>query len=102
MAWLTELPTGIFVNVQRYYETRTSPTNPDKNQIRDKSTGTIEYRGVDLNTAITAIQGFPTQGSQGQASRSFQAIGGGGYTVTEIFDVVKSDWVDELDYEFPE
>jgi hypothetical protein len=101
MAWLESLPEGIYVSVQRYFETRTSPTNPDKNQIRDKSTGIVEYRGVSFDAAINAIQGYPLQFSDGQVSRSYQAIGGGGYIVVETFDVVKSEWVDELDYTFP-
>jgi hypothetical protein len=101
MAWLTSLPAAVLTSVQRYYETRTNPTNPNKNQIRDRSTGTFEYRGLDYDTAVDAIQGYPIQTADGQFSRSIVAIGGGGYTVSEIYDVVKSDWVDEIDYNFP-
>lgn len=101
MAWLTSLPSPIYMGSDRYFETRTNPSNPDKNQVRDRSLFTSEYRGVTQNVAVTAIQGYPIQYSNGKVMRSTRPIGGGGWIVTETVDVVKSNWEDELDYTFP-
>ena len=104
MAWLTTLPTAIYIGSDRYYERREIevvlgedyPADQGKiatlNQVRDRSSVTLEYRGLDYDTAIQAIQGYPRNDSNGEYYRSVRAIGGGGYTVTETQDVVRGNW----------
>jgi len=96
MAWLSSLPTGIVVSVDNYPEFREKPGNPNKQQYRDHAVTTTEYRGVTLNAAQEAVNGYPIVSSSSQKSRSLQAIGGGGYNVIEIEDAASFTWTDIL------
>lgn len=88
MAWLTALPTSIIISEQKYIEKRTNPDDPNLEQYRKRILSTREYRGVDLATAQSAMDGFPVITAFETTTRSFYAIGGGGYTVVQTADVL--------------
>jgi hypothetical protein len=94
MAWLSSLPTGITVSEDRYAEIRQKPSDPDKDQYRQHEVRTIEFRGVDFNTADVALIGFPAITTGQVRNRSLQAIGGGGYNVIEVLDIAIGGWID--------
>jgi hypothetical protein len=94
MAWLASLPPGITVSQDRYAEFRQKPNDPDKEQYRDREVIITEHRGVDFATANASLIGYPIIASNAVVNRSFQAIGGGGYTVIQTRDSIAGGWID--------
>lgn len=96
MAWLESLPDSIIVSEQKYIEKRTNPDNPDLEQYRKRIFRVREYRGVTLATAQAALSGYPIITTFETTTRSFNAIGGGGYTVVQTADVLdgSTTWID--------
>ena len=98
MGWLTSLPEPVKISVDSYFETRVDPDDATKNQIRKRTTSTVEYRGVTESVANGSLTGYPVVGASSKVSRSFSAIGGGGYTVTQVTDSATEGWIpDPLD-----
>lgn len=95
MAWLTSLPAAVIISEERYHETRIDPDDEVTPQIRDREVQTIEYRGVDYQTANNALVSYPQASANQKRTRSMQAIGGGGYTVTEVVDTALGSWIDD-------
>jgi hypothetical protein len=93
MAWLSSLPTGVVVSEDRYAEIRQKPGDPEQEQYRQREVRTIEFRGVDFNTADVALIGFPSIQTGQVRNRSLQAIGGGGYNVIEVLDIAIGGWI---------
>lgn len=94
MAWLTSLQNEITISEDRYIETRTNPDDDTKEQYRRRETRIKEYRGLTLEAAQNALIGYPIISAYETTTRSFAAIGGGGYTVTTIADVPVGNWTD--------
>lgn len=93
MAWLTSLPTPVTVSEDRYSERRTDPEDETKEQYRKRELIVKEYRGVNYATANSALSGYPIVNQENTTTRSYQAIGGGGYTVIEVQDYPTTGWI---------
>lgn len=93
MGWLTSLPSAVKISEERYFETRVDPDDATENQIRKREVVVREYRGVILAVAETALTGYPVVDQYSKISRSFAAIGGGGYTITEVIDQSVEGWI---------
>jgi hypothetical protein len=99
MAWLgTGELGGFFIGAQYYFERRQKPEDPTKEQVRRRLLLTTEYRGGTLEAVQDFVQNGATVQTGFTQTRSYYAIGGGGYTAVQNTDSVDGDWEDLPEY----
>jgi hypothetical protein len=85
---------GVVISFQGYVERREKPENPLIEQARSHFVSIVEYRGYNLASAIDFMTGSPFASTTRTITRSYYAIGGGGYNMQQNTDTVVGDWFD--------
>jgi hypothetical protein len=100
MAWIDERfeLSGWYVAAQYYFERRQKPGDPTKEQIRKRFLLTFEFLGGSLQAVQDFVQNGATVQTGFTQTRSYYAIGGGGYTAVDSTDQVRGDWEDLPEY----
>jgi hypothetical protein len=91
--------TGDIIGRQYYFERRIKPNDPTKEQIRKRRLDITEYRGYTLSAAEQFVQNSPLSQAGFVTTKSFYAIGGGGYNMINNTDAIVGDWEDMPEYD---
>jgi hypothetical protein len=85
---------GAIISIQGYVERREKPDNPLIEQARNHFVSIAEYRGYNLASAMDFISGSPFMTSESTVTKSYYAIGAGGYNLQSNADTIIGDWFD--------
>jgi hypothetical protein len=85
---------GVVLSYEGYTERRQKPENTNIEQARKHFVVVVEYRGYNQASAAAFVSGFPTISLTRTRTRSYYAIGAGGFNLQENSDRVVGDWFD--------